>query len=582
MLLLLFNWLYQIFILFSFGLYFNSLFRPKGQKLIKVLTWSFILGYVSITFFATIVSLVGPLNEWLNIVFSISAIILLVINRKFISEIISQIRNIKIAWWEASLFVICFIYAFLECRDWGDSHDEYLYYQQTVKWLNEYGSVTGLANLHIRLGHNSSWHILAAIFNFPTVREAYLNEINGLLFVLLSLYCIGRIKKLTTGEFTIANCMAGLTIPFTLLVFSAQLSDPTPDFSNAAFLWVLCIEIFDYLMSSKAESDSNTLIKFCILALYIFTIKLSLITLFIIPIAIVCYWFWQRSYKNIISTIAICMIIITPWLGRNIIQTGYLIFPVSSVDVFDVAWKIPKKTVLDTPKNYLFSVEDEKNFIEFCGFGYFEVPAEEFIKYPFCQKISLWYEIIVNKQNLWMLIVFALSLVFIPYINHKIKIRPFFSILLLLFLISSFLIWIKHAPSFRFAYGFIGIAIMLLGGFILLKLLTMYSRMALILIISINFFVVSIVSITSGTQRNIFKGNFIRPVQSVDPEYEEYCVDSDPLKVIRIPNDWDGRCGLIDLPCAQRLNPYLKFRSQKISDGFITGKTPTLYSKCNK
>ena len=44
--------------------------------------------------------------------------------------------------------------------------DNETYYIQTIKWLNEYGFVRGLANLHISLGQCSGWHILQSAFSF--------------------------------------------------------------------------------------------------------------------------------------------------------------------------------------------------------------------------------------------------------------------------------------------------------------------------------------------------------------------------------------------------------------------------------
>jgi len=48
-------------------------------------------------------------------------------------------------------------------------------YIQTIKWINEYGFVKGLANLHIALGQTSGWHIAQSVFNFSfskTSRQA--------------------------------------------------------------------------------------------------------------------------------------------------------------------------------------------------------------------------------------------------------------------------------------------------------------------------------------------------------------------------------------------------------------------------
>ena len=62
-------------------------------------------------------------------------------------------------------------------------------YIQTIKWINEFGFVKGLANLHIFLEQTSPFHVLQAGFNFSFLTNN-LNDLNGLILVILCLYFI--------------------------------------------------------------------------------------------------------------------------------------------------------------------------------------------------------------------------------------------------------------------------------------------------------------------------------------------------------------------------------------------------------
>src|SRR6185503_10426523 len=42
------------------------------------------------------------------------------------------------------------------------------YHIQMVKWIQEYGTVPGIANLHERFGFNSSWFSSIALFSFSS------------------------------------------------------------------------------------------------------------------------------------------------------------------------------------------------------------------------------------------------------------------------------------------------------------------------------------------------------------------------------------------------------------------------------
>lgn len=43
--------------------------------------------------------------------------------------------------------------------------DTYSYYLPTIKWLDQYGLVKGIANFDFNLGQHSLWHIIQASFN---------------------------------------------------------------------------------------------------------------------------------------------------------------------------------------------------------------------------------------------------------------------------------------------------------------------------------------------------------------------------------------------------------------------------------
>src|SRR3569833_154457 len=92
-------------------------------------------------------------------------------------------------------------------------HDDGLYYSTTIRWLQEYGTVKGIANINPRVGFNSSWHILQAAFGFQYLHIGLFNDLNGLLLLLVLLYSMGGIHDLLRGKATFA---AGLKCLFIL------------------------------------------------------------------------------------------------------------------------------------------------------------------------------------------------------------------------------------------------------------------------------------------------------------------------------------------------------------------------------
>jgi hypothetical protein len=78
-------------------------------------------------------------------------------------------------------------------------NDDGLYYSTSIKWVQEFGTIPGLANLNPRIGFNSSWLVLRAIFGFAFLHAGLFNDINGLLFIYVFLIFLGGLKEFLRG-----------------------------------------------------------------------------------------------------------------------------------------------------------------------------------------------------------------------------------------------------------------------------------------------------------------------------------------------------------------------------------------------
>jgi hypothetical protein len=71
--------------------------------------------------------------------------------------------------------------------------DNETYYIQTIKWLNEFGFVKGLANLHPFFAQTSGWHILQSAFSFSYLPFSN-NDLNGFCLLLGNLFAAFRLQ----------------------------------------------------------------------------------------------------------------------------------------------------------------------------------------------------------------------------------------------------------------------------------------------------------------------------------------------------------------------------------------------------
>ena len=65
-------------------------------------------------------------------------------------------------------------------------YDSDLYHAQSIRWLEEYGIVKGLGNIHVRFAYNSSFFALSALYSMKFLLKQSLHTVNGFIALLLS------------------------------------------------------------------------------------------------------------------------------------------------------------------------------------------------------------------------------------------------------------------------------------------------------------------------------------------------------------------------------------------------------------
>ena len=68
-------------------------------------------------------------------------------------------------------------------------YDTGLYHAQSIRWIEEYGVVPGLGNLHTRLAYNSASFCLSALYSFAFLGGQSYHCVAGFLAFLLAVVC---------------------------------------------------------------------------------------------------------------------------------------------------------------------------------------------------------------------------------------------------------------------------------------------------------------------------------------------------------------------------------------------------------
>ena len=148
----------------------------------------------------------------------------------YLQQVKSEIQELT-SFMKSLLFIIS-VLILAQCASPPFIIDNESYYIQTIKWLNEYGFVNGLVNLHVFLGQTSGWHILQSAFNFSFLYDRF-NDISGLALLLGNVYAIFKLNAFVTKKETSKlNLVFGLFPLWNVFLFQF-ISAPSPEIGRA-------------------------------------------------------------------------------------------------------------------------------------------------------------------------------------------------------------------------------------------------------------------------------------------------------------------------------------------------------------
>lgn len=215
--------------------------------------------------------------------------------------------------------------------------DTYLYHIQAIRWIEEYGVVPGLGNLHNRFAYNSAFLPLQALFSFSWLMEPQ-HSLNGLLGCFFVVYAIITNRIFTSKKNMLSDYLKLVIIPYVFLNHG-NISSPGTDMLAMLLVlyvvikWSECIEYHEKLQSYEF---------LCFIVVWSISVKISAAMNILLVIFPAVFLLKNKDWKSIIKDLVCGVVIILPWLIRNVIISGYLIYPYSGIDLFSVDWKMPR------------------------------------------------------------------------------------------------------------------------------------------------------------------------------------------------------------------------------------------------
>ena len=423
---------------------------------------SIIFGIVVITIYTEFFSVFYPIGFFCHL--SLDAICIIVAAffkrdlKLYINNSVGRVKEILFSW-EGFFYLCCLlIVAFYTSR--GQFHaDTRIYHAQNIRIYEEYGLIKGMANIQQHFGYNSASLAFSSFFSYGFLLSKPWHTTTGFFMFIMGTNAFHKLKDFKTHEYHWADmCQVGVLL-YVLTNISYSMSPATdyPTMLMAMFVFCEWTRVSEKSVKDKDTKYVNEYIDIALLSIFVSTMKLSAATICILVILPLTILIKNRDLKKICICILLGLVIVAPYLIRNILISGWLVYPFEGIDLFNVEWKVP-----------IEKVAYDSNQIKVWGKCLYDVNLKDT---PFMEWVRIWW----NRQETYQqtLIIANLFGTILIMINSIRKIR--LSILkkvkisypLLLMYLSLFLsaiTWFLMAPFVRYGLCFLLIIPMLALG----------------------------------------------------------------------------------------------------------------------
>jgi len=451
------TYLWGLFFLAGFaGLRLLHRFIPNPMTAYRVadVTW---FGIAAWTWIGMCACLVVPLSASVHVACAGASLLYAVLDRRALARYAADRRA---AWktaqagagWKTPAVVLLgvavAILVLLRSNGPCADYDTYLYHAQGVRWLKTFGTVPGLANLQTRLGFNNAWFVTATLVDVGPFTFKSFHVIDPFLYLFTLLTLASRFVMRIGTPLNVSRAFEAILL-YPLIRYGGGINSLSTDIPAA----LLAIYIVAHLLR-RHETDglkAGDLVWVMVMAPFAATLKQSYLPLMLLPLL---SWAGiaareRRSLAEtgrnaarlaaVYGTIGIA--VMAPWLARNVMLSGYLVYPFSALDLFNFDWKVPRDVIVSDErwvKSWARAPGVHPDLVLNGGVDWFK-------KWP-----ARFNPVFLDFMH-WLAVGLAVLALFLE--SAKDLIRRFWP--LAATLAAGVVFWFIQAPETRFGYGFL-------------------------------------------------------------------------------------------------------------------------------
>ena len=439
------SWVYMFLICTLIGI---GTLSPVRNRHFSV-TLYLVTGIVGITVYAQFFSIFAKIGLWAHVVLVATALVCGYRNRSTVWQLWQTYRPVLCSW--EGFFYCCFVLLIAFFTSRGEFHtDTNIYHAAAIRIYEEYGLVKGIGNLQLHYAYNSSYLAFASIFSMKWLLGSSLHTTTGFLETVMCLYAFHGLRAFRQHKAHVADMMRIGILLYTLVNVTRSMS-PATDYATMFFALFIITAWCENFFEKGSE-----LTVYCLLtvaAVFAATLKFSSCLLVLLGL----YPAWCLIREKRWKEIGICLfggcVILCPFLVRNYLISGWLLYPFEGIDLFKVPWKIPLE--------YLVHDADQ---IKVWGRCLYDV---EKVDMPIYEWLPVWWEHQFRYEKMFLggvLLGTALQLLMAGMrLYRKQKIRPQMAVLHLA-VWGNVLVWFLVAPFIRYGLAFLIAVVMLAVG----------------------------------------------------------------------------------------------------------------------
>ncbi len=448
----LFNWLYILFTTTCLGYGFSKFVSKKLHYNIKKFEVLVAIGLIISTVYAQVFSLFYKVGLIANLILlAVCFIILIIYKKEFFKDIKYHFQNTSRVKKIVILFLIIF-WAFFTSRGYIH-YDSDLYHAQSIRWIEEYGIVKGLGNLHVRLAYNSSIFAVSALYSMKFLLGQSLHTVNGFMALFLSISILDIMDSFQRKKFLLSDYVRIAAIYYLTLICD-EIVSPASDYAIMITIFYIVIKWAEAI--EKKEKSIVPYALLCVGGVYAISLKLTAGLILILLIKPAYMLIKEKRIKEIITYLSMGIIVILPWIVRNVIISGYLVYPYPELDLFSFRWKI------DAAVAALDAAEIKTWGRALYNSTLVDLPINEWFGNWFYTTLSGTEKLIILVD--FVSIIMALMIGIYVFIRKKWEHLDY--LLVVLTILSSYVFWQLSAPLIRYGYAYTLLLIVLVFGFV--------------------------------------------------------------------------------------------------------------------